>query len=68
VVEQLTLEWGVHPLLRDVAESLEELLETAFDVARDVAGLGSGDRVVITNGERPGAPGTTSVIIERALP
>jgi pyruvate kinase len=68
VAEQLTLEWGVYPVVADLAESLDELVDTTLQLARDFAGLGSGDRVVLTNGQQPGAPGTTNVIIEHALP
>jgi pyruvate kinase len=68
VAEQLTLEWGVYPVAAGLAESLDELLQTTVDVARDFAGLGSGDRVVVTHGERPGAPGATNGIIEWSLP
>ena len=67
VAEQLTLEWGVYPVVADLARSLDELLDTALQVARDFAGLHSGDRVVITNGQHPGAPGATNVIIEQTL-
>jgi pyruvate kinase len=68
VAEQLTLEWGVYPVVGDLAESLDELVDAALQVARDFAGLGSGDRVVITTGLQPGAPGATNGIIERTLP
>jgi pyruvate kinase len=68
VAEQLTLEWGVYPVVAGLAGSLDELVDTALRVGRDFAGLGSGDRVVVTNGPRPGAPGATNAIIERALP
>jgi pyruvate kinase len=68
VAEHLTLEWGVYPVVADLAKSLDELVDTALRVARDFAGLESGDRVVVTNGHQPGAPGATNVIIERALP
>ena len=68
VAEQLTLEWGVYPIVADLAESLDGLLEEALTVARDFAGLGSGDRIVVTTGQQPGAPGATNAIIERALP
>jgi pyruvate kinase len=67
VAEQLTLEWGVYPVVADVADSLDELVDVALRVARYFAGLGSGDRVV-TNGQQPGAPGATNTVIERALP
>jgi pyruvate kinase len=68
VAEQLTLEWGVYPVVTDLAESLDELLDTTMNVARDFAGLRSGDRVVVTNGQQPGAPGATNVIMELVLP
>jgi pyruvate kinase len=68
VAEQLTLEWGVYPVVADVADSLDELVDAALRVARDFAGLGSGDRVVVTNGQQPGAPGATNAVIGRALP
>jgi pyruvate kinase len=67
VAEQLTLEWGVYPVVAELAESLDEAVDAALRVARDFAGLGNGDRIVITNGPRPGAPGETNAIIERAL-
>jgi pyruvate kinase len=68
VAEHLTLEWGVFPVVADIAESLDELVTAAEDVARDLAGLRSGDRIVVTNGQRPGAPGATNAVIEQAMP
>jgi pyruvate kinase len=68
VAEQLTLEWGVYPVVADLAESLDEFVDAALELARDFAGLTTGDRVVLTNGLHPGAPGATNVIVGRALP
>ena len=67
VAEQLTLEWGVFPVVANVAESLDEFVATALSVARDFAGLASGDRIVVTNGRTPGAPGETNAIIDLTL-
>jgi pyruvate kinase len=67
VAEQLTLECGVYPVVADVAESLDELVDVAFAVARDFAGLRSGDRIVVTNGRQPGASGATNAIIDLTL-
>jgi pyruvate kinase len=67
VAEQLVLEWGVYPILVDLASSLDELIDEAMDVARHVAGLEDGDRVVITTGQQPGTPGATNVLITREL-
>ena len=68
VAEQLTLEWGVYPVVTDAFSSFDELLQTTLHLARDFAGLSSGDQVVLTTSHRPGAPGATNVIIEQALP
>jgi pyruvate kinase len=68
VAEQLTLEWGVYPVVVDLAESFDEFVDTALHLARDFAGLTTGDRVVLTNGQQPGTPGATNIIAEQALP
>jgi pyruvate kinase len=68
VAEQLTLDWGVYPVVADVAESLDSFVEGALAVARDVAGLRAGDRIVVTHGHRAGTPGSTNAIIDLVLP
>jgi pyruvate kinase len=68
VARQLTLEWGVYPVVADLPESLDQLVCAALRVGCDFAGLGSGDRVVVTAGKRAGAQGPTDVIVERTLP
>jgi pyruvate kinase len=67
VAAQLTVEWGVQPVVVDVGSSPLELTEQALDVARDVRGLTRGDRVVLTAGPRPFSPGATNVIVVREL-
>jgi pyruvate kinase len=67
VAEQLTLEWGVYPVVADLAESLDDIVDAAVSVACDFAALQSGDRVVLATGQHPGASGTTNVIIEREV-
>jgi pyruvate kinase len=67
VAEQLTLEWGVYPVVANVVESLDELVDVALGVARDFGGVRSGERIVVTNGRQPGTPGTTNAIIELTL-
>jgi pyruvate kinase len=67
VAEQLTLEWGVYPVLTDPADSLEDIVDGALRVGRDFAGLRSGDRIVVTYGEQPGTPGATNATIVRTL-
>jgi pyruvate kinase len=68
VVDQLSLEWGVYPVAAAISQSLDDLVETALVVAREFAGLGTGDRVVVTTGQQPGTAGATNVIVEQELP
>ena len=57
VADQLTLEWGVYRDTMDVAESVDDMIESALIAARDAAGLPTGARVVLTAGRRTGTPG-----------
>jgi pyruvate kinase len=67
VAEQLTLEWGVYPVVANVAKSLDEVVDVALAVAHDFAGLRSGDRIVVTNGRTPGTSGMTNAIVDLTL-
>jgi pyruvate kinase len=68
VADQLTLEWGVYPVLAGVAETVDEMIEEALLVARDAAGLPPGATVVLTAGRRTGTPGGTNLIMVREIP
>ena len=68
VADQLMLEWGVEPIMVDVADSVEELVESALETARDVGGVPPGADVVLTAGRRTGTPGATSLIMVREIP
>jgi pyruvate kinase len=68
VGNQLMLEWGVYPKTMVVAESVDALVETSLLAARDLAGVPSGARVVLTAGRRTGTPGATSLIMVREIP
>lgn len=68
VCNQLTLEWGVHPIAMAAADSVDALIEASLLTARDLAGVPSGARVVLTTGRQPGTPGATSLIMVREIP
>ena len=68
VCNQLMLEWGVHPIATTTNDSVDELAEASLLAARDLAGLPSGARVVLTAGRRTGTPGATSLIMIREIP
>ncbi len=59
---QLSLSWGVTPLLCDVYPSIEVLFYEAKNMAKDAFGLNNGDTVVITGGVKTGASGNTNTI------
>jgi len=68
VANQLTLEWGVYPTTMPVAETVDEMIDTALVTARDFAGLPTGAVVVLTAGRRTGTPGATNLIMVREIP
>jgi pyruvate kinase len=68
VAAQLTTEWGVQPFVVEVDGSPQELTAHALDVAVDLCGLVTGDRVVLTAGPRAFSPGATNVIVVHELP
>lgn len=59
---QLSLSWGVTPVLCEVYPSIEVLFYTAKRVSKKTFDLSSGDTVIITGGERTGESGTTNTI------
>jgi pyruvate kinase len=68
VANQLTLEWGVYPCPISIHGSVDELVESALEAARDLGDLPSGAQVVLTAGRRTGTPGATSLIMVREIP
>jgi pyruvate kinase len=68
VCNQLMLEWGVHPITTITTDSVDDLADASLRAARDLAGLTTGTRVVLTTGRRIGTPGATSLIMIREIP
>ena len=59
---KLALSWGVTPVMCEELPSTEVLFYTAKKLAKDVMGLTSGDRIVITGGSTNGRSGNTNLI------
>ena len=59
---QLSLSWGVKPVMCEVYPQIEVLFYTAKKFAKDHLGLQKGDTVVITGGSQTGASGNTNTI------
>ncbi len=68
VCNQLMLEWGIRPITLPPADSVDALVESSLLAGRDLAGLPSGVRVVLTAGRSTRTPGATSLIMVREVP
>jgi pyruvate kinase len=68
VANQLALEWGVEPASMPTATNVDEMIDMALLRAREVGGLPSGAKVILTAGRRTGTPGATNLIMVREVP
>jgi pyruvate kinase len=59
---QLSLSWGVIPVMCELYPSQEVLFYSATKIAKQVLKLQSGDKVIITGGSQMNAPGSTNTI------
>ena len=59
---QLSLSWGVLPVMCEVYPSLEVLFYTAKKIAKERLNLKKDDKVIITGGSRTGEAGKTNTI------
>ncbi len=59
---QLSLSWGVLPIMCDVYPSIEVLFYTAKNIAKEALNLKKGDKIVISGGSRTGESGKTDTI------
>jgi pyruvate kinase len=67
VQHQLTLYWGVQPLLSRRAPDTDTVIEEAVQVAQQAGLINEGDTVVITAGTGGALPGSTDLIKVRVL-
>jgi pyruvate kinase len=71
VQRQLTLYWGVYPLLSKRTANTDEMITRAVQAAQNHGFVHEGDVIVITAGAAGSAPGTTNLmkvhVIERIL-
>ncbi len=68
VQRQLTLAWGVVPLLGLRAQNADEVVRRAICIARDAGLVKSGQRVVVTAGVTPNMKGTTNLMTVELVP
>ena len=62
VCRQLSMSWGVAPLVMEMQSDTDALFQCAIDTARSAGYVKDGDLVVITAGVPLGVPGTTNLL------
>ncbi|MCL2087429.1 MAG: pyruvate kinase [Oscillospiraceae bacterium] len=59
---QLSMAWGVIPIMFKEQKAIDELFEHSVDVCENLGHLSTGDLAVITSGVPLGMPGTTNLM------
>ena len=62
VQRQLTISWGVIPLLGPREQNTDRILQHSVNIAHDAGQVEVGQRVVLTAGVTPNMPGTTNLL------
>ena len=62
VMRQLSLTWGVLPILCESGKNTDEVIASAIDAGKEKSYLNKGDLVVITAGVPVAKSGTTNLI------
>ena len=62
VYQQLSLSWGITPILMKNANNTDDLIKFSVEVTQKAGYIKEGDLVVITAGVPVGVPGTTNMI------
>ena len=64
---QLSLSWGVYPVLSKYCATTDELFSNAVECAKRTGIVGDGDRVVITSGAQVGEAGGTNMMTVQTI-
>lgn len=62
IARQLSMSWGVIPVMAESKETSDELFDHALELARDTGIVSNGDVVIITGGMPLGISGTTNIV------
>ena len=65
---QLSLSWGVHPVLSLYQDNADKLIRHSVDCAKMIDIVKRGDRVVITSGEMVRSSGNTNLLKVEIVP
>ena len=61
VFNKLILSWGVKPVLADITQNTDEMIDKSVEATKDAGYIENGDLAVITAGA-PGVPSTTNLL------
>lgn len=67
-VRRMALVWGVRPVLCDDFKSIDGMIQTSLDAARQSGELDSGSRIVIAGGSPAAGPGHTDFLRVAVVP
>jgi len=62
VARQLSINWGVYPILVPVADNIDYMFEVSVAAAKNHGFVSTGDLIVITAGVSTGVPGSTNLL------
>lgn len=62
VAQQLTISWGVYPMLVPVTNNIDSMLDVSIEAAKQSGFIKSNDLIVITAGVRINEPGSTNLL------
>jgi len=67
VARALMITWGVHPVVVQIADDTDEMLDVVTAAVREKGFAGAGDRVAVTAGISSRVPGHTDFIVVRTV-
>ena len=67
-VRRMALVWGVRPVLCDDFRTIDGMIQTSLNAARQPGGLDSGSRIVIAGGSPAAGPGHTDFLRVAVVP
>jgi pyruvate kinase len=62
VAQQLTLSWGVFPLIVPMANNIDSILDVSVEAAKKTGFINKDDLIVLTAGVRTNEPGSTNLL------
>lgn len=62
IAQQLSISWGVNPVLAPPAQNIDEMFDLSIESAKKAGFVNVNDLIVLTAGVRTGVPGSTNLL------